>query len=1000
MSTIVDPGSDAPVALLLTDLVDSAAITAALGDSAMAELWTEHDHLARELLRAWRGREIDKTDGFLLLFAEPRDALGYVLAYHRMLPTLEQRMRQRHGLAQPLRARAGLHVGVLQMRTTPAEHVARGAKPVEVDGVDKPLAARVMSTALGGQTLITSAAREALGAVPQRLVSHGFWRVKGLPAPLELHEVGDEDAPFEPPPDADKVYRVVRQGEVWLPLRETRHTLPAERDGFVGRRPVLHDIARRYEGGARLVSLLGIGGCGKTRLAQRFGWAWLGDFPGGAWFCDLSSASTPEGLVNAVARGLDVPLGADDPVQQLGHAIAGRGACLLVLDNFEQLARHADATLGRWLEWAPQARFLVTSREVLGIAGEEVVAVAPLPTAEAEALFRRRAAAARSGFVPDAEDEAAIAPLVRLLDGLPLAIELAAARVRSMSPKALLARMSERFRLLAGGSHRVDRQATLRAAFDWSWDLLNEAERQALAQLSVFEGGFPLVAAEAVLDVAAAAGAGEPEPWTVDLVQSLVDKSFVRALEGAGGERFDLLGTVQEYAQQHLAGLGRLAGGGAEALAATRRRHARWAAALRPAAGAPPPMAELDNLAAACRNAAALSEPEPAAAALEGAWSVLALRGPFAAGVALADAVLAMPAPTAGVPARAHLVRGQALLAAARRREAEPAFAAALAAAGGDGAAMGHAAAALVATSARIGLAACWSRQGRIADAESALAEALAWAERSGDAERACAAGNGLGALHFEHGRPAEARGPWEQALVRARSAGLRRWQALLLGNLGTLHSSLGQTKPALALGEQALAIARALGDRKAEGNTLANLGMLHLVREDAAAAVLALDAALQLARDLGHPRLETVARCNLGLAEEARGAMRPALSHFEEALALAERSGDLRSQGQALGYLGRVAAGLGAIGTAREALARGRTLLEGQGDPLSLALLLACAAEAERCGGDPQAARDAYARSRALAAECDAGPLSELGQALARLDLTIGNAASGSVSR
>lgn len=978
MSDVTLASGERPVALLLTDLVDSSAITAALGDAAMAELWTEHDQEARDLLLAWRGREIDKTDGFLLLFDAPRDALGYVLAYHRMLPGLELRMQQRHGLDRPLRARAGLHVGVLQMRTTPAEHVARGAKPVEVDGVDKPLAARVMSTALGGQTLITSVAREALGPVAQRVVSHGFWRVKGLPAPLELHEVGDDDAPFEPPPDADKVYRVVRQGDLWLPLRDTRHTLPAERDGFVGRRAALHEVARRFEAGARLVSLLGIGGCGKTRLALRFGWAWLGDFPGGAWFCDLSTATTPEGLVNAVARGLDVPLGADDPVQQLGHAIAGRGACLVLLDNFEQLARHADATLGRWLERAPQARFLVTSREVLGIAGEEAVAVAPLPATEAETLFRRRAAAARSGFTPDADDEAAIGPLVRLLDGLPLAIELAAARVRSMSPKALLPRMSERFRLLSGPGHRVDRQATLRAAFDWSWDLLGLAERQALAQLSVFEGGFTLDAAEAVLDVGGADG--EPEPWTVDLVQSLVDKSFVRALDGAGGERFDLLGTVQEYAQQHLSGLGRLAGGGPEALAAARLRHARWAAGLRPAAGSAPPLREIDNLAAACRHAAALAQPGLACSALEAAWSVLALRGPFAAGVALADAVLNAAGIPADIEARATLVRAQALLAAGRRTEAETGFARVLA----D---LSPGSSSTAVAAARVGLAACWSRRGRTAEAEDALAAALAAARASGDADGACAAGNGLGALYFEHGRPAAARVPWEAALAQAEAGGLRRWQAQLLGNLGNLRASGGDFTAALECAGRALELARALGDRKSEGNTLANLGMLQLLCADPASALHSLDAALRVARDLGHPRLETVALCNLGLAEEALGQGRAALSRFEGALALAEVSGDRRVQGQVLGYLGRVAAALGAAGPARDALRQGQALLVECGDPLSLGLLLACAAEAEHGMGDPDAARAAQAEARRLAAEAGAGPASELGLALGRLE-------------
>jgi predicted ATPase len=127
-----------------------------------------------------------------------------------------------------------------------------------------------------------------------------------------------------------------------------------------------------------LVSVLGIGGTGKTRLVTRFAWAWLGDFPGGAWFCDLSEARSIEGIAHAVAAALDVPLGSHEPIAQLGQVIAARGSCLVVIDNFEQVARHAAGTLGYWLDCARDARFVVTSREVLGLPGEAVLALAPM----------------------------------------------------------------------------------------------------------------------------------------------------------------------------------------------------------------------------------------------------------------------------------------------------------------------------------------------------------------------------------------------------------------------------------------------------------------------------------------------------------------------------------------------------------------------------------------------------------------------------------------------
>jgi predicted ATPase/class 3 adenylate cyclase len=604
---------NAPVALLLTDLVDSSALAARLGDEAMAQLSAQHDRVARDLLRQWRGHEIDKTDGFLLLFSQAADAVAYALDYHRALATLPV----------PMKARAGLHVGQVSIRAASDDDVALGAKPFEVDGVSKPLAARVMSTALGGQTLLTRAAADALGATPLHIVNHGHWSVKGLPEPLELLEIGDPAAgvaPFEPPPDSAKVWRVVRDKRderLWLPARAIRHSLPAERDAFVGRRDALVALAQRFDQGARLVSVLGIGGGGKTRLATRFGWSWLGDYPGGVWFCDLAPARTVEGLVSAVAQGLELPLGQEDPVVQIGQALAGRGRCLLILDTFEHLARWAEQTVGRWLDRAPDASFLVTTREVLGIAGEQTLALAPMHADDAETLFVQRAVAAKRDFHPNSEDRAAIATLVHLLDGLPLAIELAAARVRTLPPRALLARMSERFKLLSSGGGRLDRQATLRATFDWSWGLLPTAEKAALAQLSVFEGGFSLEAAEAVIDL----GVLEDPPWTLDVVNALVDKSFVRPVSSErAGDRFELLSSVQAYAAEHLVteGPGRPSGRRAPARrlvrgAGGRRGHRRARHRARQPRGRLPPRRRPPRLPTGCRRPAGrLGGPEPA----------------------------------------------------------------------------------------------------------------------------------------------------------------------------------------------------------------------------------------------------------------------------------------------------------------------------------------------------------------------------------------------------
>ena len=971
---------DEPAALLLIDLVDSAALSAQFGDTAMTAVWAAHDRLARDLLRDWRGREIDKTDGFLLLFKQAPDALGYALAYHAALAALAL---PGSDAARRLRARAGIHIGPVTLRETPAADVARGAKPLEVDGLIKPVAARVMSTAIGGQTLLTAAARASLGeateALSCRIVSHGHWRLKGLPEPLELFEAGTQGAPFTPPPDAEKAYRVVQRGEVWLPARELPHSLPAERDAFVGRNAALQELARRYERGARLVSLVGIGGCGKTRLATRFGWAWLGEHPGGTWYCDLAPARTVEGLCSAVAQGLQIPLGGEDALLQLGHAIAARGPCLMILDNFEQLARLAESTLGHWLERAPEARFLVTTREVLGIAGEEALALAPLPLAEAQTLFLRRAAAARHDFNPGAEDQAAIAPLVRLLDGLPLAIELAAARVRTLAPRALLARMSERFKLLASSGGRQDRQATLRATFDWSWDLLSAAEKAALAQLAVFEGGCTLEAAEAAIDLSSVPDA----PWTLDVVNSLVDKSFVRSMDDG---RFDLLGSVQAYATEHLQTDGRYAGSGPAAWQQALARHGAWFAGLGPRRAIEGACADLDNLAAACRRAVLAGDASQAAAALDGAWAALSLRGPFQAGIDLAAAVCAMPGIPDGAAAHAQAVLGSALLACGQRDQAGPQLELAMshARAVGDGRCEAAVHISLGELHARRG-------QGDLARDEHSLALQLARAQ--GDLLLQCEALNGLGSADLGQGLVQQAQEQWEAALALARRSGDRRWQGSLLGNLGHVHASLGRMDAARAHCEDALLIARELGDRKREGNMLCNLGMLHQLQGRSEAAARTLEEALEVSRVLGHARLECIVLGNLGTVYGASQRMAEAVARYEAALSVARQIGDRRTEGQFLGHLGLAHAGMQAFALARECLQAGATILTAVGDRLSLALLLCACAECEWSAGDAAAALQAQIQAASMAVEVGAGPESELGSSLARLGRLLASA-------
>jgi predicted ATPase len=764
---------------------------------------------------------------------------------------------------------------------------------------------------------------------------------------------------------------VVRRDDLWLPMRQVRHSLPAERDAFVGRHDALAELARRFDAGARLVSVLGIGGVGKTRLATHFAWTWLGDYPGGAWFCDLSQARGIDGIVQGVAQGLDVPLGMSDPLQQLGHAIAGRGPCLVILDNFEQVARHAADTLGRWLDRAAEARFLVTTREVLGLPGEEALALAPLGMPDAQDLFERRAAAVDSDYLPGAEKQGAVPQLVKLLDGLPLAIELAAARVRFMSPKALLARMDKRFKLLAAQGGRQDRQATLRATFDWSWDLLNDAEKSTLAQLSVFVGGFTLKSAEAVVELSAVAGPQD----VLDLLQSLVDKSFVHRV---GDLRFDLLVSVQEYAAEQLAKTGTFAGSGPQAAIAAGARHATFYSSQD--LNAPlTASAELQNCVAACRRAEALGDCELAVALLERAWTGYQQKGPFHAAADLSLSLLAMPEMRGQYRARVSWVAGSALQHA-----------------GKNAAAYEH----LVAAAAHFDD--CNDRPGyaralrRLADLDLYAGRPEQAGQRAGvvlsigfelsDGAIEIDALTSLGNIEERIGHVEDAHRSLERAIARAREIGDRRREGAALGNLALLCSDQGKMGEALSHHEAALAAARETDNPSLQGNALCNLGLLHQFLGDSSAAQARLEQALEVARHTGNALLEAAVLCNLGIVLEATAHSEAAQGRYEAALALARVLGDGYMEGQFLGYLGLLHARKSRHAEARHCLERGQIMLEATKDKVGLAVLICGLAEAEQLAGNHSAARAAYRTAKDIADSIGAGRDSELGLSLARL--------------
>ncbi len=972
--------------LVFTDVVDSTRLVERLGDAAAAALWARHDRVARDLLGQHGGREIDRTDGFFALFDRAVDGAAFAAGYHAAVAPLG------------LRARVALHSAPVTLRENDSADVARGAKPLEVEGLAKPLAARLLALAQGGQTLASSATAQLLGAtahvIDLRLHSHGHYRLKGVAEPQEVFELGvDTDPAGTPPPDGDKAYRVVRlprrQGALWQPVRDVPHNLPAERDAFVGRAIELQALSQRLEAGERLVTVLGPGGTGKTRFVRRYALAWLGDWPGGVYFCDISEARSAEGVLAAVAGGLGVPLGSGDPATQLGHAIAAREACLVILDNAEQVLEPAAALVARWLDRAAGAAFVITSRELLRLDGEGVFPLDPMPVGHADpdgdalALFETRARAQRPDFAVDAQNRDAVRELVRLLDGLPLAIELAAARVRLLSPAQIVDRLRDRFSLLAGARQgAAARQATLRAAIDWSWQLLQPWEQAALAQCSVFEGGFTLAAAERVLDLSPWPAA----PAAMDVVQALLDKSLLRSWGSAGSGRlqveephFGMYVSIHTYARERLHDSG--GAGAAEArhghcyaeLGATLAQQAVRERDSRRVLQAL--AAERDNLLAACRRALGRADAATAAACLAGAWPVLQAQGPMTVALALGAALHALPGVDAvtrqsicqtygvaaaiagGDPATAADALDEALLLARqlgrsveegevitrigdlhahqmRIDEARAALELALVVTrrAGDRVTEGHA----------LGrLAALDHHQGHWEAFEARCQAALAMFREAGGTYREPQLLNLMGMRAHDQGHTERARALFTTALERSRACFNRLQEATSQGNLGAVLADLGRTDAAMQAQRTSLALHREIGNRTGEGIQLGELGSSHARMGQFEAALEHLEAALAIAREAGNRRHALHLLGSLGELHAARGQMDRARGCYQDALHTSRSAGYRVATGRLLAGLARIECADRRVDDAAAAVAEAEPLLRDAGDRLQLSRLL-----------------------------------------------------------
>jgi predicted ATPase/class 3 adenylate cyclase len=510
---------DAPsgaITLLFTDIEGSTKLLQRSGN-LYPKLLAEHRGLLRAAFEAHRGYEVDtEGDAFFATFESADDAAAAATTAQRALA--EHRWPDGHRV----RVRMGLHSG--EPRLTEGAYI----------GLDVHRAARVMASGHGGQIVLSHSTRRQLGD-GWAIVELGEHQLKDLLQPEPLYQLNVAGLPGDFPP---------------LKTLGNRPTnLPTQPNPLVGREAELREIANVLRSGnVRLLTLTGPGGTGKTRLALQSGADLLDDFRSGVFFVSLAPVTEEQLLLETVARTLAVQeVAGESIVETLKSYLADKGM-LLILDNLEQIVGGAPA-IAELLEAARDVHVLATSRERLRLAAEHLYDVPPLTQDEAVTLFVARAQAAAFEFTVDGDADV-IASLCGRLEGLPLALELAAARTTVLSPRALLAKLDERLSILTGGRRDADeRQRTLRGTIEWSYDLLDAAEQRLFCDLSVFVDGCRFDAAVAVSDA--------DELDVLDALQSLVDKSLVRRRSDADGEsRYWMLETIREYADERAAASG------------------------------------------------------------------------------------------------------------------------------------------------------------------------------------------------------------------------------------------------------------------------------------------------------------------------------------------------------------------------------------------------------------------------------------------------------------
>jgi predicted ATPase/class 3 adenylate cyclase len=810
------------VTFLFTDLEGSTRLWEEHPE-AMRDALARHDAILRDAVEHRDGVVVKTTgDGLHAAFATAPDSVLAALDAQRAL------IREEWALPEPLKVRMGLHTGVAEVRDG------------DYYGTAVNRAARVSAAAHGGQIVASAATADLVrdDLTPEvSLIDLGEHRLRDLGRAERLVQFTHPDLPADFPP--------LRS------LDAFPGNLPVQRTAFVGRSDDLVAVRAAVDD-SPVVTLTGVGGVGKTRLALQVAADAVARFPDGVWFVDLGPVLDAGYVAGAFSASLLLPERRQGTLEESIVVALRDKRLLVVLDNCEQVVDAVADLVDTVVGSCPGVSVLATSREALGVDGEDTYDVRPLATPapgaqeatgaladnDAVRLFAERARSAKRGFALSSENAPVVAEICQRLDGIPLAIELAAARLKMMSPTDVLARLDERFQLLAGGRRTVlERHQTLRGAIDWSYALLEPTEQLLFARLSVFAGGFTLDAAEAV-------GAGDDveERVVLAILGSLVAKSMVVTDDAAAGTRYRLLDTLREYAAERLDEL--------DDLTRVHTRHAAHFVALVDTVG--PMLKGPDDEEGVARLAA---DQDNLRAAL--GWT--RDHGDASTFVRLAHGLF---------------IYWQTMLdyreirywtqAALERADGLPADARAEL--------LGYA-----------GMAANYCN--RFHEAISLYETSLACSREAGLSPSSFAlAHHGILALESNH--PEEAIARCEEALEAARATADKYWEIFVLGNLSLACSLGGDADRGRSFADDALARARRLGNTYLITSSLQTAGIARAISEPEVAIELLEECAQTTANPANLGQIEFfrgIAHLRLGQRPEAARALRAALPHMQQ---------------------------------------------------------------------------------------------------------------------